>query len=164
MANALDHNRKGDRIASLWGLVEKITNELRSDPRIIAVWVFGSLARGEADEFSDLDMAALVEEDKFQEFVRESREEKWMAKLEADASTDKWGDNIFARDICITVNYLTPDDDLEVRVLRYPLWWREGRSLMQPEGDVDQRARASYKKIYLDDQRCNRSLSRCPST
>lgn len=69
---------------------------------------YGSLVPfPEADEFSDLDMAALVEEDKFQEFMRESREKKWISKLKADARTDKWEDNIVVRDICIRINYLT---------------------------------------------------------
>jgi len=105
----LGRNKKRNRIASLWELAERITNELRSDPRIVAVWVFGSLSRGEADVFSDLDMAALVEEDKFHEFMRESREEKWISKLKADAWTDKWGDNIVVRDICISINYAALD-------------------------------------------------------
>lgn len=106
----MDPNKKRDRITSLWELAEKIANELKSDPRIVAIWVFGSLVRGEADEFSDLDMAALVEEDKFQEFMMESREEKWKSKLEAHPnSADRWGDNIVTQDICISIDYLTLD-------------------------------------------------------
>ena len=83
MSYVQDSNKRRDRIASLWGLAEKISNELKKDPRIVAIWAFGSLARGEADEFSDLDMAAYVEEDKFKEFMRESREEMWKSKLAA---------------------------------------------------------------------------------
>jgi len=108
MVGVLDRNEKRDVVASLWGLAGKISNELKSDPRIESVWVFGSLTRGEADEFSDLDMAALVKVDKFHEFMSESREGMW-SKLDSEVSTDDWGDKIVTQDICISIDYLTID-------------------------------------------------------
>ena len=58
----LELEKKEARITFLWALAEKIADKLRGDSRVESIWVLGSLARGEADEFSDLDMAALIEE------------------------------------------------------------------------------------------------------
>jgi len=106
--NKKDSEKKESRIASLWALAEKITDKLMSDSRVESVWVFGSLARGEADEFSDLDMAALIEKSRFSEFMQESREDKW-ASLGAEGWMDKWGDKFITKDIPFSVDYLTLD-------------------------------------------------------
>lgn len=53
--------RKQDRIDFSWALAERIANKLKTDSRVEAIWVSGSLARNEADEYNDLDMAALIE-------------------------------------------------------------------------------------------------------
>jgi uncharacterized protein len=41
--------------------IERLAQRLASDPRVAAVWLFGSHARGEADALSDVDLALLAE-------------------------------------------------------------------------------------------------------
>jgi predicted nucleotidyltransferase len=41
-------------------LAERIDYVLRDDPRVLAAWVAGSRARGTADQFSDIDVWAVV--------------------------------------------------------------------------------------------------------
>ena len=50
-------------------LAARLEAELRDDPRVRAAWLTGSLARGTADEFSDVDVWAVVDPDRFDEFV-----------------------------------------------------------------------------------------------
>ena len=41
-------------------LLERMLGDLRSDPRFLAAWLFGSFGRGEEDAFSDLDVTVVV--------------------------------------------------------------------------------------------------------
>ena len=99
---------KDERISFLWSLAEKIADQLRSDFRVESVWVCGSLARDEADEFSDLDMAALIKQSSFSEFIQESREEKWFS-LGAEGWMDEWGDKFTVKGVCFSIDYITLD-------------------------------------------------------
>jgi len=103
-----DSREKKARITFLWRLAEKIAENLRSDPRVESIWVSGSLAREEADGFSDLDMAALIQKSKFSEFMQESRKEKWLS-LGAEGWMDGWGDKFVIKGIPFTLDYLTLD-------------------------------------------------------
>lgn len=99
---------KRDRIASLWRLAEKITAQLKADSRVESVWVWGSLARDEADRFSDLDLAALIDVNGYSQFMRESRKDMWLG-LDVEWRKDSWGDSCITKNVPFHVDYLTPE-------------------------------------------------------
>jgi predicted nucleotidyltransferase len=60
-------------------LIEKITDLLQADERVLAAWLEGSLARREEDDFSDIDLWITVKDQDFAAFVAER--EEFAAKL-----------------------------------------------------------------------------------
>jgi predicted nucleotidyltransferase len=60
-------------------LFESALNVFSSDPRVRALWVSGSLARGDADAASDLDLVASVDDASFDAFAAEWR--TWLAAI-----------------------------------------------------------------------------------
>ena len=56
-------------------LLERITQFLREDPRISAAWLTGSLAQGNADALSDLDLWLAIADPGFEE-VKANRAEQ----------------------------------------------------------------------------------------
>jgi predicted nucleotidyltransferase len=50
-------------------LLQRITDTLASDGRVRAVWLSGSFGRGEADEWSDLDLHLAVDDERFGELL-----------------------------------------------------------------------------------------------
>lgn len=63
-------------------LVARATDVLRADPRIVAAWLVGSFANGDADPFSDVDLRCAVADEAFED-VRET----WRAVVDAIAPT-----------------------------------------------------------------------------
>jgi len=70
--------------------IEKITESLKKDELVQAIFLKGSFGRGEEDEHSDIDLYCLVDEEDMDEFLQE-----WYRHLEA------YGDFLFAEDIFI---------------------------------------------------------------
>src|SRR6476661_1685566 len=64
---ALRHNERG-------ALLSTIVSTLRADARVVAAWLTGSLARGSADELSDIDVMVVVA-DAHIEAIKEGRQE-----------------------------------------------------------------------------------------
>lgn len=60
-------------------LVDKIIQILDEDPRVLAVWLEGSIARGEDDDLSDIDLWISVKDRNFSTFIEER--EVFAAKL-----------------------------------------------------------------------------------
>ena len=52
-------------------LLTQITNYLASDPRVMAAWLFGSLGRGDADEWSDIDIFVVIADAYVKEILSE---------------------------------------------------------------------------------------------
>lgn len=52
-------------------LLQGVTEFLRSDKRVCAAWLFGSLGRGDADELSDIDLFVVVSDDAFATLINE---------------------------------------------------------------------------------------------
>ena len=50
-------------------LLERLTLALQNDERVKAAWLTGSFGRGEADEWSDLDIQVIVEDEHFEQIV-----------------------------------------------------------------------------------------------
>ena len=60
-------------------LLDRITEVLEEDPRVLAAWLEGSIARGEDDDYSDLDLWICVKDRAFKTFIDER--EDFAAKL-----------------------------------------------------------------------------------
>ncbi len=60
-------------------LFDRVVDQAKSDERIRALWLSGSLARGVADAGSDLDVIVAVSDDVFDEFARGWRD--WLAAI-----------------------------------------------------------------------------------
>src|SRR5262249_54511076 len=56
-------------------LLAQITVILEQDPRVVAAWLFGSLGRGEADPWSDLDVWVVVADGEVETVAARRREE-----------------------------------------------------------------------------------------
>lgn len=52
-------------------LLERIVQTLEADPRVKAAWLSGSFGRGEADEWSDLDLHVAVDDAWYEQFLAE---------------------------------------------------------------------------------------------
>lgn len=51
-----------DRSAAVTALLLRVVELLRAEPRVLAAWLYGSHGRGEADEYSDLDVWVVTED------------------------------------------------------------------------------------------------------
>lgn len=60
-------------------IFEKARATFEADPRVRALWLGGSLARGEADRASDLDLLLAVRDEDLDDFLGEWRE--WLARI-----------------------------------------------------------------------------------
>lgn len=50
-------------------LIQRIRALLQDDPRVVAAWLEGAIARGEEDDFSDIDLWIAVRDDAVEQFV-----------------------------------------------------------------------------------------------
>jgi predicted nucleotidyltransferase len=57
-----------------WAFVERLTVALGADERVLAIWLMGSLARGTADRYSDVDTRIAVRDAEFPAVVEGWRE------------------------------------------------------------------------------------------
>ncbi len=55
-------------------LQRQIIEDLQNDPRIVAVWLFGSLGRNDADELSDIDIWVVVADEHIQDIVEQRQQ------------------------------------------------------------------------------------------
>ena len=64
LSMALEEHPSGCKLPPGYGgLLDRFIDVVRSDPRVRAAWVHGSVARGDADEVSDLDVIVAVADD-----------------------------------------------------------------------------------------------------
>ncbi|MFD1031605.1 nucleotidyltransferase domain-containing protein [Metaplanococcus flavidus] len=60
-------------------LLERARKDLEQDPDVLAIYLAGSLAKGNADNFSDIDLHTIVKMEKLSSFIAEKKEraQKW---------------------------------------------------------------------------------------
>jgi predicted nucleotidyltransferase len=66
---------------------QKILSDLTEDPNVLAFFYGGSIAKGNADLYSDLDLRIVVEDEHFEEYRRNKKER-----------ARRWGDVLFYED------------------------------------------------------------------
>ena len=68
-------------------LLEKILEDLKADPNVLAIYQAGSMARGNFDNYSDIDVHIIVTPDKKADFIKNKRNRG-----------KKWGEVLFYED------------------------------------------------------------------
>lgn len=85
----------GDLAQRRDALLDRVRTELRSDERVRAAWLAGSYGRGTADEWSDLDLHVLVQDDALADWMGE-RDDLYvrlgMVVMTLPSSTSEKGD------------------------------------------------------------------------
>ena len=66
-------------VEQVLGSIARFTEVCRDDARVVAAFLGGSWARGEADAWSDLDLGVIVTDEAYEEFVAECRD--FLARL-----------------------------------------------------------------------------------
>lgn len=66
------------------GLLKNAVTDLRSDPDVVGIYLSGSLAKGNADHYSDIDLHVIVTSESKGDFINEKRER-----------SGRWGDVLF---------------------------------------------------------------------
>lgn len=86
---------RSDRVATeaQESLIERARKVLEADPRVIACWIEGSFARGNADAWSDVDLHAVVADDDAASFLAGRKElvERIERVLALDDAPLPWG-------------------------------------------------------------------------
>lgn len=65
-------------------LLEQAVEDLRQDPDVLAIYLAGSLAKGNEDNYSDIDLHTIVKPEKLQVFIADKKQR-----------AAKWGDVLF---------------------------------------------------------------------
>ena len=63
--------------------LSRLNVTIQDDPSILAAWLEGSLGRGNADRYSDIDLHVLLTDDNLERFAAEA--EQWLANPPARA-------------------------------------------------------------------------------
>lgn len=75
-------------------LLENALNDLTSDSNVLAIYQAGSLARGNFDNYSDIDLHTIVTPEKKEDFIKDKR-----------IRARKWGDVLFYEDFFSRCSY-----------------------------------------------------------
>jgi predicted nucleotidyltransferase len=121
-------------------LLDSVVSDLTNDSDVLAVYLGGSLAKGNFDVYSDIDLRIVVKSEKHREFVAE--------KL---SRPKRWGDILFFEDLGPNFSHTVAHFDCFVKVdtfyykpeeLQPSLWLQDSKILYDPHNIV--------KKIYED--------------
>jgi predicted nucleotidyltransferase len=144
------HSRHKERDKSLpevrKALLEKIVHSLKSNSDVLAIFMGGSLAKGNMDLFSDIDLRIVVEAEKFNEYVNRKQQ-----------TPRDWGEILFFEDM----NPLAPftvvhfDNFIKVDVFFYSterlkpsIWYKEIKILHDPPGIIARLIHESKQITY----------------
>jgi predicted nucleotidyltransferase len=144
------HSRHKERDKSLpevrKALLAKIVHSLKSNSDVLAIFVGGSLAKGNMDLFSDIDLRIVVDAEKFKEYVNRKQQ------IPRD-----WGEILFFEDM----NPLAPftvvhfDNFIKVDVFFYSIdrlipsiWFKGIKILHDPHGIVARLLNESKQITY----------------
>ncbi len=134
----MDDRQAGDGAAEQRAFLDRLTAVLRADERIRAAWVTGSLARGLADAYSDVDVLIAVRDADFRDFV-----ERWRDLL------DRVSPTVLARrigpDDAPILNAITPDwvrFDIVIHPAANPRPRAGAAELLFDRDGIDERVRA----------------------
>ena len=130
-------------------LLQTAVSDLASDANVLAVYLGGSLARGNFDVYSDIDLRVVVKPETHQNFVNDkfNRSKRWGNVLFFEDSGPKFSHTVAHFDCFVKVDifYYKPDD------LRPSLWLHDTKIVYDPHGIV--------RKIYEDSLKMTYSAS-----
>jgi predicted nucleotidyltransferase len=80
MNQKLKHNQRDQELPNKREeLLQKALTDLSADPKVLAIYLAGSLGRGDFDNYSDIDLHVVVKDGTKREFIKDkkSRAAKW---------------------------------------------------------------------------------------
>jgi predicted nucleotidyltransferase len=128
-------------------LLDTIVRSLKVNSDVMALFLGGSLARGNADIFSDIDLRIVVNEAKYKEYIQRKQ------MLARD-----WGKVLFFEDMNPNAPYTIAHYDFFIKVdvffytasqLQPSIWLKEISSLYDPEGIVSEVRSQSQQIQYV---------------
>lgn len=130
-------------------LLQAAVSDLSGDPDVLAVYLGGSLAKGDIDVYSDIDLRVVVNPERLQKFVDEklNRSKRWGNVVFFEDSGPQYSYTVAHYDCFVKVDifYYKPDD------LRPSMWLQDTKTVYDPHGIV--------RKIYEDSLRITYSPS-----
>jgi predicted nucleotidyltransferase len=111
-------------------------HSLKTNPNVIAVFLGGSLAKGNEDLFSDIDLRIIVDEGKYSEYIQKKQH-----------IASEWGEVLFFEDMNPSAPFTIAHYDCFVKVdvffytvnrLQPSIWLKDIKVLFDPEGIVNE--------------------------
>jgi predicted nucleotidyltransferase len=127
-------------------LLENVLNDLTSDDNVLAIYQAGSLARGNFDNYSDIDLHTIVAPEKKADFIKDKRSRASM-----------WGDVLFYEDFNPSSPVVVTHYDNFVKVDSWyhspeeviPSIWLKGyKVLYDPKNIISEVIKESSYKTY----------------
>ncbi|MBB4826974.1 putative nucleotidyltransferase [Sporosarcina luteola] len=127
-------------------LLKKALNDLTSDTNVLAIYQAGSLARGNFDNYSDIDLHTIVTPEKRADFIKDKRHR-----------ASKWGDVLFYEDFNPSSPVLVTHYDSFVKVDSWyhspkevaPSIWLKGyKVLYDPNNIISMVIKESSFEVY----------------
>ncbi|WP_243449956.1 nucleotidyltransferase domain-containing protein [Neobacillus terrae] len=127
-------------------LLKKALKDLTEDPYVLAVYLCGSLAKGDFDNFSDIDLHTIVLPEKKESFIKGKRER-----------AQKWGEVLFFEGFNPFVPHVVTHYDTFVKVDSWyhtpeeiipSIWLKELEVLHDPHNTLSKIKIESSKLVY----------------
>ncbi|MFS0639172.1 nucleotidyltransferase domain-containing protein [Mesobacillus foraminis] len=127
-------------------LLENALKDLTSDSNVLAIYQAGSLARGNFDNYSDIDLHTIVTPEKKADFIKDKRNR-----------ARKWGDVLFYEDFNPSSPIVVTHFDSFIKVDSWyhspeevvPSIWLKGyKVLYDPNNIISKVIRASSNEVY----------------
>ncbi|PIW36379.1 MAG: hypothetical protein COW24_05640 [Candidatus Kerfeldbacteria bacterium CG15_BIG_FIL_POST_REV_8_21_14_020_45_12] len=131
-------------------ILDRISEALENDPRVVAAWLEGSIARGEDDDFSDIDLWISVKDRGFRPFVEER--EEFAQKLGTSLSvlypkTQDQDDEIDSFQIILEEQPLTLTIDVDVQKQSRAFKFTKGSAAEECQVLFDKAKIVTYKEL-----------------
>lgn len=126
-------------------LLEKAQKDLEQDPDVLAIYLAGSLAKGNADEYSDIDLHTIVKPEKLSAFIADKKER-----------AGRWGNILFYEGIASSP-VIVSHYDCFVKVdswyhtaegMEPSVWLKGMKILYDPNGLLETVQQQSEKSLY----------------
>ncbi|RLQ89820.1 nucleotidyltransferase domain-containing protein [Planomicrobium sp. Y74] len=140
------HLQRDSQLPEVRGqLLNRIRNDLEQDPDVLAIYLAGSLAKGNADSYSDIDLHTLVKPEKLEGFIADKF-----------GRAGKWGNVLFYEGIAVSP-VIVSHFDCFVKVdswyhtaneITPSIWMKDMKILYDPQGILEPVRKLSEEAVY----------------
>lgn len=127
-------------------LLQSVLDDLGNDSNVLGIYLGGSLARGNADNYSDIDLRVVVNPDELNNYISQKK-----------VRPEKWGNVLFYEDISVTAPFTIAHFDCFIKVdvfyykptdLKPSLWLKDNYILKDTNGMIQKILDDSNKLTY----------------